>query len=370
MTDGLDARYSTFATSEDSNMPRLFLRGGMYWGDYTDSNGKRARHSLRTHDKKAAKIILNHLENQHALAAFGVVEEDDLRRGEKKRTPLDSPLIGGKDSNVSAFIKAARLTTCGEFGKDRVVADLACWIQEQRDLGLVADTVNRKLWSVQRFGDWLWRNGYIATNAALRVKPIKATGEKRKIVHRAFTPQEAEVLCAGKFGLYYRFRLMTGLRGTEAIQVQRGDLDLGDSPTLHVRDEISKNNHDCTVPLARSLAERLNGLAVGRLFPDVPRDRAKRNRLLREHLDSLGFDASLNGRSFRMSFVTWLEAAGVELGVRMKLRRDKGSESVKLTNVTYSDPKQIMAILRGGVDSLEVWYAKQLTSGKRAVPCA
>lgn len=346
-------------------MPRLYRRGGVYWADYTTVERKRVRHSLRTHDRTVAKIILNHLENQHALAAFGVVDEDDLQRVQKRRTPLDSGNLGGKDSAVEAFIKSAGLKTCGEFGRDTIAATLKCWLMEQRE-SLALETVNKKLWSVQRFGEWLKDNNYIGANATMKVSPLKGRPEPRRKPHRAFTPAEADSLCAGPMGLFYRFRLWTGLRGSEAAQIERGDLDLGDSPTLHVRDAVAKNGHECTIPLARGLAEALRPLAftTGRIFPDVKLDRAKRNRVTIEHVKAVG--AGLNGRSFRMSFVTWLEAAGVELGVRMKLRRDRGSESVKLTNVTYSDPRQVMAILRGGLDSLEKWYAGRLTAEKAA----
>lgn len=296
--------------------------------------------------------------------------EATLRAAERGRKPLADLSPVEKDNNATAFIDFSRLTIASDFGSDAMVADLERWLREQREAGLAIETVNKKLWSIQRFGAWLWRGRYIADNAAMRVKPVAKRGEQRKMPHDALTPEQAERLFAGDFGLYYRFRCWTGLRGSEAAMIERRDLDLGEAPTLTIRPEIAKNGYGCTVPLARSLAERLNGLSVGRLFPDVPSDRAKRTRLLRQHLDAAGLGREINGRSLRMTFVTWLEAAGVELGVRMKLRRDRGGDSVRLTNVTYSDPKQVAAILRAGLTQMEDWHSAALTNAGRLQQCS
>ncbi len=366
---GEKVMYDDLATTGDSSMTSIYRRGGVWWCSFTGHDGKRRRESCHTRDRRAAMQTATRREHLHWLVAEGIMPVEQLRARDRGRKALSDLAPVEKDGNASAFIDYARLSIALEFGADQLVADLERWLREQREVGLAIETVNKKLWSVQRFGDWLWRNGYIPANASLRVKPVAKRGEVRKMPHRALTPAEAEGLFAGDFGLYYRFRCFTGLRGSEAALIERRDLDLGDYPTLTVRAEVAKNGHACTMPLARSLAERLPKMAIGPIFPDVPRDRAKRTRMLRPHLDSAGLDREVNGRSLRMAFVTWLEAAGVELGVRMKLRRDRGGDSVRLTNVTYSDPKQVGAILRAGLSRMEDWYASQLTGAGRAVSC-
>lgn len=365
--------YDLPATTEDQTMSSVYLRGRVFWCSYTGHDGKRRRETCGTRDRRAAQQTAARREHLHWLVREGLMPIEQLRARDRGREPLDSiKLTAGRDNNVAAFLAACSLSTASDFGSDGVVAALERWLREQRDLGLVADTVNRKLWSVQRFGDWLWRNGYIATDATKRVRPIVVRGEARKIPHDALTPVQAEALFKGDFGLFYRFRCWTGLRGSEAAKIERRDLNLGDSPTLTVRPEVAKNGYGCTVPIARPLAASIAavGMTTGRIFAEVPADRAKRTRLMREHIEAAGFGKEINGRSLRMAFVTWLEAAGVELGIRMKLRRDRGGESVRLTNITYSDPKQVMAILRDGIATLENWYARQLTAKAEAVPCA
>src|SRR5690606_32992415 len=117
-----------------------------------------------------------------------------------------------------------------------------------------------------------------------------------------------------------------GLRGSEAVQIVRGDLDLSDKPALHIRKDIAKNGLECTVPLTQALAAQLLevcGMKPGKVFGNVAKDAANRRRSFKRHVRKAGLDAGLNARSFRMTHNTWLRLAGLDDMTIGTLRRDK-----------------------------------------------
>lgn len=362
--------------TEASDMSSVYLRGRVWWCKYRDYNGHQRQESTGTRDKKSALWTANRREHMHWLVREGFISEDQLRTRERGKTLLTDKAIKPRIVPfVQHFIDDAKLRTANDFGSAVVVSRLEKWMREQAE-SRAARTVNRKLWQVQAFGDWLVREEYVSTNATRRAEILKESGEDRRMKHRAFTPHEAERFLDGvpeRYRLFYRLRFWTGLRGSEARLIERRDLDLGDKPTLTVRAAVAKNGAEFTIPLAQGLAAALAPCAMraptAQIFDGLPESDNRRDKHLRKHLKALGFPAEVNGRSFRMSFVSWLLAAGVELGVAMRLRRDLGRGSERLTNHTYNDRRQTAHILRAGIDRLEEWHALALTNGGRMQQC-
>lgn len=352
-------------------MASIYLRGRIWWCSYRDCDGHRRRESTGTRNRQWALQTVTRREQLHWMVAEGFLDREQLRIHGRGKTELTDKTIKDRTGPfVQKFIDAAKLRTANDFSSGGVVRQLEKWMRQQHEVdGLAARTVNRKLWQVQAFGDWLVRDEYISVNATKRVQPLRESGEDRKMPHRAFTPQEAERLIAGapaRYRLFYRFQLWTGLRSSEARLIERRDLDLGDKPAVTVRAAVAKNGHECTIPLAKNLAEALAPLAMkqGQVFSHLHESDNARYKELRRHLTALGFPAEVNGRSFRMSFVTWLLAAGVELGVAMRLRRDLGKGSERLTSHTYNDPRQTAHLLRDGMAQFEAWYVSQIRAGR------
>lgn len=368
--------------TEETEMPEIYRRkdSRKWWATYTDYRGHRRRESLGTEDKELARMALARRVHLHYMTREGFISPEQLRTHDRGRTLLEC--IDNQPPHVRTFIAFARFKIASDFATDTTVAKLCEWLATMDDLQ--PRTRNRKLWDVQAFGDRLWREGFISTNAAIRVKAAKETGERVK-PHRAFTPAEAERLidgCPERYRLFYRLRFWTGLRGSEARLVERRDFDLGDRPTLTVRAEVAKNGLSGTLPLPDVLTTELAPLSMLApttcIFRDLPRSDNRRDKLLRRHLDSLGFDSELNGRSFRMTFNTWLKAAGVELGVIMSLRRDKGAPelpkraqaSAKLAGHVYHDRTQTSHLLFEAMAKLEAWHSAALTNAGRLQQCS
>ncbi len=285
-------------------------------------------------------------------------------------------------STLGRFIDEHRIQTAGELGQPPIVGETFKFLQGMQTKRRSPDWIRKSLAYVQRFGDWLWRNGFVQSNETLKVKPLDSRQEKF-FKYRAFTPAEALLLIESpqanlftgygeddpiprKRRLYYHFRLFTGARGTEEFGVRRADLDLaGGASKILWRHEITKNDHQCELPLApslvRELAEQVGMMHPGRVvFEDIESDEDKRLRVLRADCTAVGIDhKGILERSFRKTFCTFMERAGIELGKRMKFRRDVGQGSVKLANWTYSDNAQVMPELRSDIERFDRWFTHE-----------
>lgn len=393
--------------AEDVGVASVFTRPrSPYWYiQFRDHQGNWVRQSSQIRragaaSKREAYFHGLHLEREHARVRNGEVPIEEFIARKKGQTPIDQardeflPEIRSKAQRaetagvLKALIAHSRIELAAQFGTAAVTGKIDRFLRRSLDDGRSIEWVNKQLNAIRRFGDWLWRNGFIFSNETAKVAKMRGTSPRSKL-HRAFTPAEAELLTSKQVNLFtmhlgnaeavpelrrlfYLTRFWTGLRGSEAVKIERRDLDLSDEPTLHVRAEVAKNKLECTVPLARPIAAELaESIAMAhpqaRVFAGIPTRRDGRRLLLAADLRAVGLaDPQLNARSFRMTFSTWLEAAGVEAGARIKLRRDTGRGALKLVNWTYSDGRQTLQVLRRELAKLEAWHAAELAPKGRA----
>lgn len=395
-------------TAEDECMPSVYRKtGSPYWyANIKGSDGKRLNYStgIRAIDavsrKRAMHAALEH-EEEHRLVKDGkrtVQAMEARQRGRKEIGELLAPFLATIASpaqrdetrrTLERFTRDHDIRVAADFGVPSIVGAISLFLIGFQKRKASQAWMRKRLYHLRRFGDWLWKGGHILSNETEKADPLHSE-QQHFIKHRALTPQEAERLIGAaevnlftsvtgvaealippRRQLYYRLRLFAGARDREALRLCRGDLDLNEEPSIHWPADKTKNKHGCVMPLAPLLAAEL-AEQVGmmhpkaELFPDMPANEDVRLAMLRRDLAQVGIaDPLLIGRSFRKTFCTWLEVAGVELGTRMKLRRDVGQGSAKLAAWTYSDDHQAMRVLRDGVVRLEAWYAGELRAGGR-----
>lgn len=364
-------------------MPTVYRREGspFYWCAYRDWKGKRVQHSTGLRKESDARAAASMLEQRHAWARLGLISPADIVIAQRSNTPIEAALDmflddvkstnqrSEKRGAITKFIEYAEIITAADMAGLGVPQKLREWVDDFADAGDTIDWCNKRMWHVQDFAKWLYEQNYVRTNEAGKIRPIKGTSERR-IRHRGFTPAEVSALAA--FGLYYQFRCWTGVRGSEAVRMLRGDFLLSDKPAYTIRKEIAKNGLGCVLPLPSELAARLSsdiGMAhpTALAFADVPQDRNDRRKLMAEHVKAAGLNPiELNGRSFRMTHTTWCRAAGLDSDTIGTLRRDRGKGSALLQRWKYSDYDQLMPYLRGELAKVEAWVASQTRKAKQA----
>ncbi len=365
-------------------MASLYLRGRVWWCTFRGHDGRRRQRSTGCRDKRNANRIAMHLETQHALVAAGLIPAEDLVLAEKGQIRVEvvraeflksihsTATRKNFERTLKQFDTHSGITLISVWGTSEVVAKAYAFLVNVQDRGVQSRTRNEHLRALRKFGRYAVKCGYARSSKLDLVERLSEDADQAVVPHAAFTPAEFKRLTAGDNGLYYAFRVWTGIRGSESGRIVRGDLDFDTRATIHVRKEVAKNGLECTLPLAPGLAKRLFaelGMRHARalLFPEIPVRRETRRAWLRRDLAAAKLDPDrFNHRSFRMTFVTWLEAAGVDLGTRQKLRRDRGKGSEKLTVWTYSDASQVVRPLIDGLAATERWYEQKLRKERTA----
>lgn len=363
-------------------MPSVYRRGGRgpWWAAFTGYDGQRRKVSTRVHNHATAKQMANLLEAQHGLVRMGLASPDALLTAQRGVTDPEllveewkGTLTGKLDENkriraswVRSFLKEQRIVACATFASPEIIERLTKWIDTKQ----AQETRGKKLAAVRAFGTYLVEHGYCHTNKADAMAAPKPDG-KRRIVHLSLEAADAEALWAHPTrGLYYRFRCFTGVRGSEACQLLRSDFVLDDKPRMTVRAEVAKNGLEVTVPLAKHLAERMAeavGMAhpAARVFPDVSTSRSSRRDQWKDDHAALELPKSVNERSMRMSFNSWLLASGADLADVIRLRRDKGRGAERLASWNYCDGKVIEKRLRATLARLEAWFTEERRAKER-----
>ncbi len=361
-------------------MAVLYKRGRVWWCTFRGYDGLRRQRSTQMRDRRLAHRVACHWENQHAFAAAGIIDAADLDLAEKgpvKVAMVRAEFLKTIQSDqaradmtriLAKFDDHSGIALANVWGTATVVAKGYSFLRAVQDTGVQTRRVNDHLKALQQFSRFAFQCGYTKVDQLAKLKRQSATADETVWSHGAFTPAQFEGLSAGDNGLYYAFRTWTGIRGSEVARMVRGDLNFETPATVHVRREVSKNRLECTLPLAPALARRLFaelGMrhAGAPLFPAIPLRRETARAWLSRDLKAAGLSpATFNSRSFRRTFVTWMEAAGVELGARQKLRRDRGKGSDRLTVWTYSDSTQVIQPLCDALAATERWHAAQLVA--------
>ncbi len=228
--------------------------------------------------------------------------------------------------------------------------------------GYAVRTQNHFLDSVTVFLNWAERT-YEVSNPLKRIQKLPQP-QKSMDGPRAFTEDELARLCAAapRRQFYYRFMAMTGLRHEESRRLLWKDVQLdGENPGLYLRPEATKSRRADWLPILPALVPELCDARPVWAKPETPvfwRGVVKNDTL---HLDmakagiaradSLGRSAGIH--TFRRTFITQLQKAGVPSRVIMQLARHK---SLKHTDWVYTDATQLP--LKEGLQALAGIAAK------------
>ncbi len=239
----------------------------------------------------------------------------------------------------------------GDITADRFIA----W-RAKEDLG--PRTANHYLDAFRCFLEWMNRCGRIQSNPLMRVQKAETRGYER-VVRRAYTLDELHRLLAvaGPRAPIYLGAALTGLRFRELGQLKCGDVELsGPEPMLRLPAAIQKTREYKALPLAAEVAEAWAPLVAGRsttvrLFArGMPAHTTFNADLERANIpkhDKQG--RSVDFHSFRKTFTTFLQVAGVDRRVLMEVARHKDS---RLTDLIYTDVERLD--LRSAVNRLPV----------------
>lgn len=219
-----------------------------------------------------------------------------------------------------------------------------------------ARTLNNYYEAARAFFNWVDRV-YEIPNPLKRVENLSVP-VKYPQGPRAFTETELLNLFSvakPKRRFFYRLMSFTGLRRKEAKRLCWGDVHLDDKPGLFLRAEATKARRADWLPILTALVPELraarpeNWRANMLVFPrgvadpdTLRRDMVKAGIPL---LDKLGRPVGIH--TFRRTFISQLQKAGVHPRVIMQLARHK---SLRLTDSTYTDTTLLP--LAEGIESL------------------
>jgi len=237
----------------------------------------------------------------------------------------------------------------GDISADRFVA----W---RFSAGHGPRTANHYLEAFVCFLEWMIRCGRLQTNPLARVAKAETRGHER-VVRRAYTLEELNRLLAvaGPRVPIYLGAALTGLRHKELGQLRCGDVEVGGpTPRLRLPASIQKTREYRSLPLAPQVAEAWAPLVAGRpaearLFAGgMPSHHTLRRDLEKARIARKdGRGRTVDFHSFRKTFTTLLQVAGVDRRVIMEVARHKDS---RLTDLVYTDAERLD--LRSAVDGL------------------
>ena len=248
-------------------------------------------------------------------------------------------------------IEECRWTRLGDITADSFVS----W---RASAGCGPRTANHYLDAVRSFLEWMVRCGRLSTNPLARVQKAETRGHER-VVRRAYTHDELRRLLAvdeARSPIYLGAAL-TGLRYGELGRLCCGDLDLiGAQPMVRLPASIQKTPEYKALPLAPEVAQAWRPLTEGR--PANAKLFAKgmpSHEVFNADLKKAGIPKrdergrTVDFHSFRKTFTTFLQVAGVDRRVVMEVARHKDS---RLTDFVYTDVERLD--LRTAVNRLPI----------------
>lgn len=219
-------------------------------------------------------------------------------------------------------------------------------------------TANHYLEAARCFLEWMVRCGRLSANPLLRIQKAETRGHER-VVRRAYRLDELHRLLAiaeARRPIYLGAAL-TGLRYGELGRLCCGDVELaGQQPMVRLPASIQKTPEYVALPLAPEVAQAWAPLVEGR--PSNARLFAKgmpSHEVFNADLKLAGIakrderGRTVDFHSFRKTFTTFLQVAGVDRRVVMEVARHKDS---RLTDFVYTDAERLD--LRMAVNRLPV----------------
>lgn len=395
---------------------------GPWVGQYTDAFGDRQQVTFHKRDTEAnAREQLSMLEHKakrkRLLLRGNIVTHDQLKVADKRgaligavrdqylehlrdHNDCSEPHVRAVQRNLDSAFAYCGVVVVGqlETAADKFQQLLDGLADKGRPKGKRQpksnSTISKVRGNFSAFCRWCVSEGFIEYDPAVKLKtpirPEKNNADRRP--KRAFDPVEFDRLCkameeptdakgrkmSGRHAqrvrdrrLQYIFQVWTGLRCTEASRLRRSDFDF-EKRTVHIRPEVSKTGLEALQPIPvrinAELAKRFGDLPSDDVvFPSKVSRYTFERDLTRGGLPVQDAEGRKLGRgSLRKTQGTWMIRAGVDLGMRMKLRRDSGRGSEHLANWTYSDDAQAIDALASALAGVVEWHADQLRKAANA----
>lgn len=320
--------------------------------------------TLHTTVKEVAEKRLKEIHEDSERESVGLIPAAFTRKA--KRQPLtelfdeylESLRKNGRSHDHVRVVKLRFLALAKGCGwtcmADVTARRFMAWRNVQTDYQ--ARTLNNYHEAARAFFNWVDR-AYEIPNPLKRIENL-AVPVKYPQGPRAFTVGELLGLFAvakPRRLFFYRLMSFTGLRRKEAKRLCWGDVHLDDKPGLFLRAEATKARRADWLPILRALVPELraarpeNWRANMLVFPrgvadpdTLRRDLVKAGIPL---IDKLGRPVGIH--TFRRTFISQLQRAGVHPRVIMQLARHK---SLRLTDSTYTDTTLLP--LTEGIESL------------------
>ncbi len=309
--------------------------------------------SLRVRQKEVAERKLAELVNREERRRQGMLV-DEVEAGAASR-PLTDHLAdferdlsarGRSKDYIRKIVPRCRLllSQCGWVRVGDISADR--FIAWRSSAGLGPRTANHYLESFRCFLAWMHQCGRVPHNPLARVQKAETRGYER-VVRRGYTLDELGRLLAvaGPRVPIYLGAALTGLRYRELSRLRCGDVVLGEHPCVQLPASIQKTREYKSLPLAPEVAAAWAPLVEGRpptarLFSrGMPSHHTLHTDLERASIvrrDERG--RSVDFHSFRKTFTTFLQVAGVDRRVIMEVARHKDS---RLTDLVYTDAERL-----------------------------
>jgi integrase len=260
---------------------RKFPRSPYWFACFTAPDGKRAQRSTKETKRKPAQTIADEWEKlakekAKAKQAHRVVA-DIYRRAHGENLPSSTTELfltgwlarrknevkpasyvayNGRVKHFLGFLGASSQEPLGNLTKDRLTQYRNAVAER-----LSATTANQAIKTIRFMLEDARRDGFLAENPALDIKPLKDAGKTK--ARRPFTLPELRALLAvadDEWRSMIYFGLYTGQRLADIAQLRWSNLDL---TANEIRLITGKTGRSIVVPLAKPLQDQIATLEAG-----------------------------------------------------------------------------------------------------------
>lgn len=235
---------------------RLFRRGGAWWFDITDSNGKRVRQRIGKVSAETARAVLGKRTSESVEGKFLDMEGEPVKLAvfvEAEYLPwARANLRPGSWQRYEVSLKALLPAFGGRMLHEITPSDIERW-RVERLKAVKASTSNRDITALKAILSRAVEWGKLKDSPARRVKLLKE--RNTRLVY--LSDDEANRLltaATGHLRPFLKLLLHTGLRRGEALALKWQDVDK-QTGHLHVRD--SKTGEARSIPLNMGASEAL-----------------------------------------------------------------------------------------------------------------
>ena len=244
-------------------------RGGSYYIQWFDHNGKRQSKSARTTDKATAERIAGKLESAAALRRDGVIDpaldgisRESQRSIESHLADYESKLRAANRTEDHVNRTVQFIQWIADDAQFQMAADICAdgvnrYAGKLRDEGRAARTIQAHLTAIKAFTKWLTEHHKLPRDPLVSVKKPNPQGDRRR-ERRMLLPEEwwrletATASGTERYGmtgrerlLLYRTAIQTALRSSSLRSLTRGRLYFdADPPYITCKAGSTKNRKD------------------------------------------------------------------------------------------------------------------------------